>query len=229
MTGHGLSGTAGFGRSGTRFSYYREPELAVKRCENDISAALNCANKESFGFLLTPTACGQTGDEPPFVTSRAAGTAGAPFTEVELYWNEGVREHWLRFGKPVASRICDRKRRVECYAAGQTFGFVRWASNDYGTALSRLDILLAVGEGEPVTRFPHVTPGAEVLLSVSGWRKVQRVFKLIDAIEALGIDPCDVAPDHWRHIHNRLVASEKPRVYAPDRHRAWLARKALQS
>jgi hypothetical protein len=150
-------------------------------------------------------------------------------TEVELYWEEGIREHWLRFGKPVASKICDRKRRIECYAPGQTFGFVRWASNDYGTVHSRFDVLMAVGDGEPVTRFPHVMPGAEILLSVTGWRKVQRIFKLIDAIEALGIDPCDVAPDHWRHIHNRLVAAETPRVYSPERHRAWLARKALQS
>jgi len=159
----------------------------------------------------------------------AAGTARGSFTEVELFWREGIQEHWLRFGKPAASRILDRKRRVECYAAGQTFGFVRWASNDYGTIVSRFDVLLAVSEGEPVTRFPHVTPGAQVLLSVSGWRKAQRVFGLIDAIEALGIDPCDVAPDHWRHIHNRLIAAETPRGYSAARHRAWLARKALQS
>lgn len=150
-------------------------------------------------------------------------------TEVELYWQEGVREHWLRFGKPVASRIRDRRRRVECYAPGQVFGLVRWASNDYGTVLSRLDVLLAVNEGEPITRFPQVTPGADVLLSVTGWRKVRRVFGLIDAIEELGIDPCDVAPDHWRHIHNRLIAAEAPRSYSAERHRAWLARKALQS
>ena len=79
-----------------------------------------------------------------------------------------------------------------------------------------------------MTRVPHVTPGAEVLLSVTGWRKVQRVFALIDAIEQLGIDPCEVAPDYWRHIHNRLIAAETPRNYSPERHRAWLARKALQ-
>ena len=52
-------------------------------------------------------------------------------------------------------------------------------------------------------------------------------FRLIDAIEASGIDPCEVAPDHWRHIHNRLAAREASRGYSLARHRAWLQRKAL--
>jgi hypothetical protein len=227
----GLSGTTELGRSGTASSDYREPKSAAKPQKSGDPGPLNYANKESFGFLLTSAACGQENREPPGRggTAEVAAARRDHFTEVELFWQEGVREHWLRFGKPVASRIRDRKRRVECYAPGQTFGFVRWASNDYGTVLSRFDVLLAVGRGEPVTRFPHVTPGADVLLSVSGWRKVRRVFGLIDAIEALGIDPCDAAPDHWRHIHNRLIAAEAPRPYSPERHSAWLARKALQS
>lgn len=228
MTALGLSGTPGLGRSGTANSDYREPESSAKPQNSKALRSLNCANKESFGFLLTSRACGQLRQPPPGRSGDAAGTRRGAFTEVELFWQEGVREHWLRFGKPVASRICDRRRRVECYAPGQTFGFVRWASNDYGTVLSRCDVLLAVAEGAPVTRVPHVTPGAEVLLSVTGWRKVRRVFALIDAIEQLGIDPGEVAPDYWRHIHNRLIAAEMPRSYSPERHRAWLARKALQ-
>jgi hypothetical protein len=135
----------------------------------------------------------------------------------------------LRFGRPVASRIRDRKRRIESYAPGQTFGFVRWASNDYGTALSRFDVLLAVPDGAPFTSFPHVDPGAEILLSVSGWPRVRRVFGLIDTISDAGIDPCDVAPDYWRHIHNRVAASQQPRGYSADRHRAWLARRRFTS
>jgi hypothetical protein len=210
--GLGRTGTAGLGRTGTANSDYREPESPAKPQNSCASEPLNYANKESFGFLLTPEACGQPHRKAPGATGEQAHLGHGRLTEVELYWQEGVREHWLRFGAP-----------------GQVFGLVRWASNDYGTVLSRLDVLLAVTEGEPLTRFPHVTPGADVLLSVTGWRKVRRVFGLIDAIEALGIDPCDVAPDHWRHIHNRLTAAETPRSYSTDRHRAWLARKALQS
>jgi Protein of unknown function (DUF2840) len=70
-------------------------------------------------------------------------------------------------------------------------------------------------------------PAALILLSITGWPKVERVFLTVDAIEASGIDPCDVAPDHWRHVHNRLAVAQAPRSYSPARHRAWLQRKAL--
>jgi hypothetical protein len=152
-----------------------------------------------------------------------------PLTHVTLFWREGKHEDWLKFGKPVATRIVSRSERIESYAPGQVFGLVRWASNDYGTIRSSLDIVRAVEPGEPVTPLAQVDPGGEVLLSVHAWPKVAQVFRLIDAIEASGIDPCEVALDHWRHIHNRMAAREVPRAYTPARHRAWLLRRALLS
>lgn len=225
----GLSGTPSFGPTGTGNSVHREPGSTIARWNHAAILACNDPNKESFGFLLTPVGLSRAGTRLPPIAARPAIDGDPWLTHVTLVWREGMHEDWLRFGKPVAERIIDRRTRIESYAPGQVFAFVRWASNDYGTVRSRLDVLLAVGEGEPVTRFPQITPGAEILLSVSGWRKVERVFKLIDAIEALGIDPCEVAPDHWRHVHNRLIAAETPRGYSPARHRAWLARKKLQS
>ncbi|MBN8500181.1 MAG: DUF2840 domain-containing protein [Sphingomonadales bacterium] len=144
-----------------------------------------------------------------------------------MVWREGQREDWLKFGKPVAEKIVSRSERVESYAAGQVFALVRWASNDYGTIRSTLDVVRAVGSDEPCTPIVQVDPGGEPLLSVHGWPKVAQVFRLIDAIEAAGIDPCEVAPDHWRHVHNRMAGREAPRDYSPARHRAWLQRKAL--
>jgi len=144
-----------------------------------------------------------------------------------LFWREGKHEDWLKFGKPIVDRIVSRSQRIESYAPGQVFGLVRWASNDYGTIRSSLDIVRAVEPGESVTPVLQVDPGGELLLAVRGWTKVAQVFRLIDAIEASGIDPCAVAPDHWRHIHNRMASREAPRGYSPARHRAWLQRKAL--
>ncbi|MBL0923449.1 MAG: DUF2840 domain-containing protein [Sphingomonadaceae bacterium] len=148
-------------------------------------------------------------------------------THVELNWHEGQREDWLKFGKPVAGRIIDRHVRIESYAAGQLFALVRWAANDHGTIRSSLDIVRAVALGEAYTTLAQVDPGGDILLSVSGWPKVAQVFHLIDAIEAADIDPCDVAPDHWRHIHNRLAIAAKPRPYTAERHQAWLARQRV--
>lgn len=153
--------------------------------------------------------------------------SASQLTRVTLFWREGEREDWLKFGKPVAERIVSRSERIESYGPEQVFGLVRWASNGHGTIRSTFDIVRAVGTGESFTPILQVDPGGEVLLAVHGWPKVEQVFRLIDAIEASGIDPCEVAPDHWRHIHNRLVARDLPRTYSPDRHRAWLQRKAL--
>ncbi|MBA4306924.1 MAG: glycosidase [Sphingopyxis sp.] len=145
-------------------------------------------------------------------------------THVEVHWHEGAREDWFKFGKPVASRIIDRHVRTESYAPEQVFALVRWAANEHGTIRSSLDIVRTVARGEAYTTLAQVDPGGDILLAVSGWPKVAQVFRLIDAIEATGIDPCVVAPDHWRHVHNRLAIAAKPRAYKPERHLAWLAR-----
>jgi hypothetical protein len=152
---------------------------------------------------------------------------GSQLTHVTLIWRDGEREDWLKFGRPVAEKVVDRRQRFESYAAGQVFGLVRWAANDYGTIRSTLDIVQAVSSGEPCTLIAQVDPGGDLLLSVRGWPKVNQVFRLIDAIEASGIDPCEVAPDYWRHIHNRMAGRERPRGYSLARHCAWLQRKAL--
>lgn len=146
-------------------------------------------------------------------------------TRVDLLWIERRIERWIRFGRVVEDQILDRRRRRVAFAPGSVFAFVRWASNDFGTHVSRIDILRAVPPGDAFQTVPGVDPGGEVLLRVNGWPKVQRVFDAIDAVDALDIDPADVAPDHWRHVHNRLAAADSPRPYTLERHRAWLARK----
>ena len=67
-----------------------------------------------------------------------------------------------------------------------------------------------------------------LLLRTHGWPKVERMLQIIDAIEAAGIDAVEVSPDHWRHVHNRLAAGERPRPYSPAQHRAWLKRRSVQ-
>lgn len=224
---HGLSGTAGLGRSGTESSDYREPKWPSNPQKSAPNFALNLANKESFGFLLTQPRLWTDGAAPPRRPAETRVNDGPQLTHVTLVWREGEREDWLKFGKPVAERIVDRRQRIESYSAGQVFALVRWASKEYGTIRSTLDIVRAVGAHKPCTPIAQVDPGGELLLSVRAWPRVNQVFRLIDAIEASGIDPCDVAPDHWRHIHNRMAGRELPRGYTPARHRAWLQRKAL--
>ena len=113
-------------------------------------------------------------------------------TEVEVLWLEKRIENRIRFGRIVGERKLDRHRRVLSFAPGSIFAFVRWTSNDFGTIISRIDILRAVALGQRCSTVPYVTPGGEILLRLSGWPKVERVLQMIDAVEALGVDPARV-------------------------------------
>jgi hypothetical protein len=160
-------------------------------------------------------------------TTREVGVSD--LTTVEILWLEKRIENRVRFGRSVSEKVVDRDRRVLSFAPGSIFAFVRWTSNDFGTVLSRVDILRAAIPGQRYSTVPWITPGGESLLRLSGWPKVERVLQLIDAVEALDIDPADVAPDYWHHAHNRLSVNETPRPYTRSRHQAWLHRRRVTS
>ena len=159
----------------------------------------------------------------PMPAMRSSDT----LTQVELIWVEKKIETWIRFGRAAHEQVLDRYRRVLSFRPGNAFAVVRWAANDFGTIISRIDIVRAVEAGEPYQTLPFVRPGGDSLLKISGWSKVEQVLCHIDAVEEAGIDACDVAPDHWRHVHNRLSAGHTPRAYTAERHRAWLKRQEI--
>jgi hypothetical protein len=148
-------------------------------------------------------------------------------THVELLWLEKRIENWIRFGHAAEEQILDKRRRILSFAPGSIFAFVRWTSSDFGTVISRIDIIKAVAPGQRCANVPYVRPGGDILLRLSGWTKVERVLQIADAVEALGIDPADAAPDYWHHVHNRLSVNETPRAYTRSRHQAWLHRRRM--
>ncbi len=150
-------------------------------------------------------------------------------TWVELVFDEGRIERWIRFGAIVDQRIVTRQNRFVAFHPASVFAFVRWAADDQGTIVSRLDILVAPEPGGARSSVPGVTPGGVSLLRLSGWPRVKAALEAIDAIEALGIAPEAVAPDHWSHLHNRLLIGERPQTYSVSRHAAWLLRRAVTS
>ncbi|WP_442896255.1 DUF2840 domain-containing protein [Bosea sp. MMO-172] len=164
---------------------------------------------------------------PIAADDTATSLHSSAMTRVELIYVEKKIEYWIRFGKPARQHILDRHRRQLFFAPDSVFAFVRWAANDYGTIISRIDVVRAVASGEPFQTVPFVRPGGDILLKVEGWPKVEQVLAHIDAIEAIGVDPCAVAPDHWRHVSNRIRAGEAPSAYTMARHRAWLRRQEI--
>lgn len=172
------------------------------------------------GVDLRPQGGGEHSSSPP---SRPKER----LTEVELIWIEARLQHWIRFGRHVSERIVTRRTRVLSFRPGAVFALVRWTANDFGTVHSRLDIIRAPSHDESHTSVPFVRPGGEIYLSLTGWSKVREGLALIDAIEAADVDPCEVSPNHWRHMQSRLLVGERVRPYGKDRHALYLRRKEL--
>ncbi|MGO4712190.1 DUF2840 domain-containing protein [Bradyrhizobium sp. 2TAF24] len=169
-----------------------------------------------------------TGNAARRMRGRPLPAGPASFTTfVELTRSQRKIENWIRFGRKSYEQILDRRRSIVGFAPDIIFAFVRWASNDFGTIISRIDIVRAVGRGEPFQTLPFVRPGGDILLRLDGWPKVERALQAIDAVEALGLDPADAAPEHWRHVHNRLSVGETPRTYTSAQHAAWLRRRRI--
>src|SRR5260370_877988 len=97
----------------------------------------------------------------------------------EFLWIRKQVENGIRFGRSVDQHIIDRQWRVVSFEAGSIFAFVRWAGNEYGTTLSRIDILRAVAPGERYVTVPYVRPGGESLLQISGWPKGEKGLQAI--------------------------------------------------
>ena len=131
-------------------------------------------------------------------------------TRVELTWLEKRIENWIRFGKTASEKILDRRRRIVSFAPGSIFAFVRWASNDFGTVISRIDIVRAVARASVLDR---AICAARRRHPVAARRLAEgRTRASRDGCcRGAGIDPADAAPDYWRHVHNRLTAGEAPR------------------
>ena len=165
----------------------------------------------------------------PVVLIETPAPSADHLTWVELVFDPGRRERWIRFGQAVDQRIVSRRNRFVGFRPGAVFAFVRWASNAHGTVVSRLDILQAADPRRDRIAIPGVVPGAVSLLRLNGWPRVRRALEQIDAVEAAGFAADQVAPDYWRHVHARLAVSLAPLPYTAERHRAFRLRQQVSS
>jgi hypothetical protein len=82
-------------------------------------------------------------------------------TRVELTWIEKKIEHWIRFGREADEQILDRRRRIVGFTPNSVFAFVRWAANDFGTVISRIETSYARSFPANATRrCPSCAPAA---------------------------------------------------------------------
>lgn len=152
----------------------------------------------------------------PYFIQQSALDARQPFdnlTHVELTFRTKMIEHWLRFGDPIERTIIDKRRCVASFKPGQIFAFVRWASNDYGTIISRLDIVRTIDRGEPAgENAPDylITLGKQGEGPFVGAARRRRTEKGVDFISVRIDDPCFGRPifaglfpsEHSTNLHN---------------------------
>ena len=134
-------------------------------------------------------------------------------TRATVLFLDGKVNDRVRFGRPTAERIIDRRCRVELFAPGALFGYIQWRANAFGTELWRFGGRRAGAPGARLSTVPGIAPGADILVSVAGVARVTRALELIDAIEAGGTDPADVPESYWRMSQNRLASCLACRVY----------------
>ncbi len=148
-------------------------------------------------------------------------------TQAEVTFIAGVFEQWCPFGNALEEIAHNAEHRTLYYAPESIFALARWTSTALGTVVARLDILRAVASGQPYTTVPFVRPGAEALLRLDGWPKVELALQVIEQVRAGGVDPANAAPEYWLHVGNRLAADQRPRPYTRARHAIWKLRRRI--
>lgn len=148
-------------------------------------------------------------------------------TRVRLTFIRHQTNVWLRFGHSVKERIVDTHRRDVYFTPHAILGCITWRGTSHGTSLWRVDVLRAVAIRERASQLSNVSPGAEILLRVSGASKVPMLLALFDKIETVGIKLIAVSPDYWRCAHNRFAANQDIDVLTADAERAFQSRRKL--
>ncbi len=149
-------------------------------------------------------------------------------TDAVLTWIEGRIEQQLRFGRVAAERSGGPHRRIASFRPGATFALLGCTVPDIGRVSWNLVVVTAVAPGACYRAHPAIAPGGDILLELDAIEPIRAVCREIDMIEASGIDPCDVQPDHWRHIGDNLAAALPFRSYGAERHAAWLRRREIE-
>lgn len=168
------------------------------------------------------------GSHPVSVVRQISQQARVPLRptrmRVSLAFVEDRVNVWLRFGQPTVEIVLDRWRRVAMFVPGTVCCRVKWIGKVSGTAVWQLLVMQAPTPFEDAQRVAGVLPGARLLLRADGEVQVKAALAVIDAIEALGIDPCTVDASYWQMVGHRLGAGLPLPVYAAAWHALHLAR-----
>lgn len=143
-------------------------------------------------------------------------------TRVELLFLKNQVNYWLRFGKFSTDKNIDRRRAFVWFKPKQTFCYIRWWANDYGTQDWTIGIFRSCLRSDiSIQTYAGISPGAEILLHIKGSTYVKRTLKLFDEIEEYGINLCEVSPSYYRYLGLCYNVRKSPHSYTMEQHMAF--------
>lgn len=129
--------------------------------------------------------------------------------------NTASHHYRLRFGTAYEVIKLENDQWIYGFNPHQTFGYVRWCRNNYGTVSWQLYICKTVRSGR-VSRVPGVRPGAEILLHARGKDAVRRTLSCLANIEKFqAISLENIPASFWRKSQNAREVRQTVPVYAP--------------
>jgi len=137
-------------------------------------------------------------------------------TLIQCHFVRDKLNHRIRFGSPHSTLALDKYRKLACFDAGATLGYIRWRANEYGTQDWRFFVLKTQSTGI-LTRVPGVTPAVKVLASFNGTQVVKRALVALDDVEKSVSGPIETLPEsYWIAFQNGLSTRRTVRGLQPD-------------
>lgn len=137
-------------------------------------------------------------------------------TLIQCHFVRDKLNHRIRYGSPQTTVVLDKNRKLACFEAGATLGYIRWRANEYGTQDWRFFVLKTQSTGL-LTRVPGVTPAVKVLAAFTGTQAVKRALAAIDDVEKSVSEPIETLSEgYWIAFQNGLSKRRTVTGLRPD-------------
>ena len=149
------------------------------------------------------------------VDTRQAQSLEIRLTQVELVYEQGVRNYRLLFGRPFKVITQERTygrmtKQLALFKPGDVFALDLWDCGPYGTKEWSVFVLQAVAPGDVAHPVPQVSPAAKILLEARGITKAKQAIKELQEIQDR-VDPTTLPAGRFLLTDFRLKADGKGR------------------
>jgi len=128
-------------------------------------------------------------------------------TLVELGRHAQSRQS-LVFGDPEVIIPCPEGYSLAAFRPGQTLGYERWKSNEFGTTSWQFFVIRTGGSGR-LNAVPGIHPAAHILFRTRGKDATQRALRWVRKLSKSGKTcPAMLSETAWRRVGNARVIRE---------------------